>query len=297
MNRWVCWRVAWIAVIVLACGGGGPAKNRASTQAASVHGVEAPTRIVAIAPSVTEMLFVLGLGERVVGVGDYARWPPEVAGKPRLGGLFDSRLESIAGLNPDLAILLPSEDRLRVQLEKMGVDVLTVRSETIADVEEMAGLIGTRCGVEAAVEEFLGEWRRGLAPMMPSTPARVLLSVTREPGRMADVLVSGPGTFLDELLGRLGAINVMADAPLSYPQVGLEEIIIRLPEVIIELQASPGNYDDLRLDWVGLASEVPMAGVCVKVVTGDHVLIPGPRLPRLYRELEEALLDCAQESE
>jgi len=111
------------------------------------------------------------------------------------------------------------------------------------------------------------------------------------------VLVSGPGTFLDELLGRLGAINVMADAPLSYPQVGLEEIIIRLPEVIIELQASPGNYDDLRLDWVGLASEVPMAGVCVKVVTGDHVLIPGPRLPRLYRELEEALLDCAQESE
>jgi iron complex transport system substrate-binding protein len=297
MNRWVSWSALWIAGFALACGGGGPAEDRPADQAASIHGAEAPTRIVAIAPSITEMLFVLGLGDRVVGVGDYARWPPEVAGKPRLGGLFDSRLESIAGLNPDLAILLPSEERLRNQLEKMGVDVLTVRSETIADVEEMAVLIGTRCGVDAAAEEFLGEWRRGLAPMMPSTPARVLLSVTREPGHMADVLVSGPGTFLDELLVRLGAVNVMGDAPLAYPQVGLEEIIIRQPEVVIELQASPRNYDDLRLDWERLASEVPVGEVCIKVVAGDHVLIPGPRLPRLYRELEEALLDCAQQSE
>ena len=114
---------------------------------------------------------------------------------------------------------------------------------------------------------------------------------------MADVLVSGPDTFLDELIERLGAVNVMADARLSYPEVGLEEVIIRQPEVVIELQASPGNYDDLRFDWARLATEVPMAEVCVQVVAGDHVLIPGPRLPRLYRELGRALQDCVAKRE
>jgi iron complex transport system substrate-binding protein len=241
------------------------------------------------------MLFVLGLGDRVVGVGDYARWPPEVAGIPKLGGLFDSRLESIAGLDPDLAVLLPSEERLRVQLEKMGVEVLTVRSDSIADVEEMAVSIGRRCGVEEAATTFLESWKSELAPRAPSQSTRVLLSVTREPGRMADVLVSGPDTFLHELIDRLGAVNVMADAQLSYPEVGLEEVIVRQPQVVIELQASPGNYDDLRFDWARVASEVPMGEMCVRIIAGDHVLIPGPRLPRLYRELEEALQDCVEQ--
>jgi iron complex transport system substrate-binding protein len=243
------------------------------------------------------MLFVLGLGDRVAGVGDYAKWPPEVASKPKLGGLFDSRLEVMASLDPDLAVLLPSEERLRSHLEKMGVEVLTVRSETLADVEEMAILIGERCGVEPASEAFLETWKRELAPREAPHSTRVLLSLTREPGRMADVLVSGPDTFLHELIGRLGAVNVMADAQLSYPQVGLEEIIVRQPEVVIELQVFPGNNESLHLDWDRLAGEVPLAGVCVKVVAGDHILIPGPRLARLYRELDEALSDCAAQRE
>lgn len=300
-NRGIGWVLLWVVGLVLACGGGNSSQDdqtegvRHGEQA--LQGSNPSERIVAIAPGVTEMLFVMGLGDRVVGVGDYARWPPEVASKPKLGGLFDSRLEMIASLDPDLAVLLPSEERLRGHLEKMGVEVLTVRSETLADVEEMAILIGERCGVEEASVEFLETWDNELAPREAPHSTRVLLSITREPGRMADVLVSGPGTFLDELIDRLGAVNVMADAPLSYPQVGLEEIIVRQPEVVIELQAFPGNYESLHLDWDRLAGEVPLAGVCVQVVAGDHILIPGPRMARLYRELDQALSDCAAQRE
>jgi len=300
-NRGIGWVLLWAAGLVLACGGGSSSKDGQTDEGRhgdrALQGSDPPERIVAIAPGVTEMLFVLGLGDRVVGVGDYARWPPEVASKPKLGGLFDSRLEVIASLNPDLAVLLPSEERLRGHLEKMGVEVLTVRSETLADVEEMAILIGERCGVEEASAAFLETWSSELAPREAPHSSRVLLSVNREPGRMADVLVSGPDTFLDELIERLGAVNVMADAQLSYPQVGLEEIIVRQPEVVLELQAFPGNYERLQLDWNRLAGEGPLAGVCVKVVVGDHILIPGPRMARLYRELDEALSDCAAQRE
>lgn len=296
-SRRVVWSIFWLVGLALACGGGFSPEDNQVENGRSPSAVEQPSRIIAIAPGVTEMLFTLGLGDRVVGVGDYARWPPEVAGKPKLGGLFDSRLESIITLNPDLAILLPSEERLRVHLQKMGVEVLTVRSETLADVEEMAILIGERCGVEKASQAFVETWGRELAPKRRQDSPRVLLSVTREPGRMADVLVSGPDTFLHELLDRLGATNVMADAQLSYPQVGLEEIIIRRPEVVIELQANPGDYASLARDWERLAGEASIEEACVWVVAGDHVLIPGPRVPRLYRELDDALLACAGDSE
>jgi iron complex transport system substrate-binding protein len=272
-----------LALLILACGGE-PAPQAVST----------PQRIIAIAPGVVEMLFELGLGDRVVGVGDYAKWPIQVAQKPQLGGLFNARLEAIAALRPDLAVLLPSEEKLAADLQQMGIEVLTVRSDTIGDVEEMAVLIAERCGVPEAGEAFLERWKSALAPRSTGREVRVLLSVTRESGRLADVLVAGPGTFLDELLSRLGITNVMADAGLAYPQVGLEEIIVRDPDVVVELQASPGDFEALRQDWSLLGAETPLADTCVQVLAGDHVLIPGPRLPRLYEELWQALLACSE---
>lgn len=285
---------SWVLVLavslVLACGGGSSLDSNHQTEAGLAN--SSPQRIIAIAPSVTEMLFELGLGDRVVGVGDYAKWPPEAAGKPKLGGLFDARLEVIAGLKPDLAVLLPSEERLRANLEKMGVEVLTVRSDSIADVEEMAGLIGKRCDATEVADAFLDRWSTQLAPRDREEPVRMLLSVTRVAGSMADVLVAGPGTFLDELLQRLGMVNVVADAQMAYPQVGLEEIILRHPQVVIELQATPGNYDELVLDWTTVVSGTSLTEICVQVIAGNHVLIPGPRLPRLLHELEEAVAEC-----
>ena len=249
-------------------------------------------RIIALAPGITETLFELGLGERVVGVGDYSTWPLEAAQKPKLGGLFDARLESISALQPDLAVLLPSEEILRVQLERLGIEVLTVRSDTLADVETMIGSIAERCGVVERGELLWEQMRRGLAAAPVPGKPRVLLAVGREAGRMADVLVSGPGTHLDELLGRMGAVNAFADAPLDYPQVGLEEILQRQPEIVIDLQPSPGTFEGLRLDWQNLRARTELAPSCARVVAGDHVLVPGPRLPRLYQELREAILSC-----
>ena len=92
-------------------------------------------RIVAMAPNVTEILFALELGDRVVGVGDYATWPPEVASIPKLGGLYDVSLERILELEPDLAILIPSEAELAGHLRRLGIEVLEVENESLDQVE------------------------------------------------------------------------------------------------------------------------------------------------------------------
>ncbi|MFL6199094.1 MAG: ABC transporter substrate-binding protein [Thermoanaerobaculia bacterium] len=252
-----------------------------------------PQRIVALAPNLTETLFALGLGDKVVGVGNYSTWPPEAAKKPRLGGLFDANLERIVSLHPDLAVLLPSEKDLATKLRPLGIDAIVVPNETLADVERSFTVVAERCGVPEAGERLAAEWRAGLAPdPLPGRP-KVLVSAGRGEGRLADLLVAGPDTFYQELLDRLGAVNVFADAPVRYPKVSLEEVVARAPDVILELRSesiSPGTARQLVTDWNQLANVPAVRGKRVRVIAGDYTVIPGPRLPRLYAEMRAALL-------
>jgi iron complex transport system substrate-binding protein len=251
-------------------------------------------RIIALTPSLVETLFALGLGDRVVGVGDYSRWPPEVARKPRLGGLFNPNLERVVTLKPDLAVLLPSERDLGAKLRPLGVDLLVVPDESLADVERSFQTIADRCGVPQAGRRLTAEWRAGLAlPPLPGPPLKVIVSVGRQAGRLGELTAAGPGTFLDELLHRLGAVNAFADAPTLYPQVGMEEVVARKPDVVLELRTdalTPAQTAAIVHDWQALPEIPAVRNGRVEVIAGDHVLIPGPRLPRFYREMREALL-------
>jgi iron complex transport system substrate-binding protein len=251
-------------------------------------------RIIALTPSLVEILFALGLGDRVVGVGDYSRYPPEVARKPHLGGLFNPNLERMVTLKPDLAVLLPSERDLGAKLRPLGIDLLIVRDESLADVEGSFQTVAGRCGVPRAGERLTADFRAGLAlPPLPGPPLKVLLSVGRQAGRLGEITAAGHGTFLDELLVRLGAENVFADSPTLYPQVGMEELVARRPDVVVELRTdslTPEQTAAIVRDWQALPTLPAVRNGRVEVIAGDSVLIPGPRLPRFYRQLRDALL-------
>jgi iron complex transport system substrate-binding protein len=256
-------------------------------------------RIVAVAPSVTEILYALGLGERVVGVGDYVTWPPEAAAKPRIGGLFDPRLEEIVTLRPDLAILLSSEGKLAAEIRRLGIEVLVVEHESLEDLESSIEAVAERAGVTEAGQRLVAELRSGIEPRLQASGSRTVLVVAREPGRLADLTVVGSGTFLAELLERTGAVNVFRDLEQPYAQVGLEEILGRRPEVVIELQ--PDALDSvararLIAEWQRFPQIDAVTRDCVRVVSGSHVLLPGPRLPHLVRGFEEVLADCGRKT-
>ncbi|HEX2644144.1 MAG TPA: helical backbone metal receptor [Thermoanaerobaculia bacterium] len=276
--------------LLLGCRGEAPSSGDAPEKAAAA----APRRIIALTPSVTETLFALGLGDRVVGVGDYDHWPPEVNQKPRLGGLFNPNLEKIVALKPDLAVLIPSEKDLGEKLARFGVDTLTVQNESVADVEKTSVLIAERCGVPAAGRRLAAEMTAALAPrsLPGGAHPKVMISVGRPAGRLADVTVAGPGTFFDELVTRLGGVNAFADSPTKYPQVPLEEIVARSPEIILELRADPlpaDRIEELRRDWTALPQVGAVRTGRVEVLASDYAVIPGPRMPLLYKDLEAAL--------
>lgn len=251
-------------------------------------------RIIALTPSLVEALFALGLGDRVVAVGDYTRWPAEAVRKPHVGGLFNPNLERIVSLRPDLAVLLPSEKDLGAKLRPLGIDVLIVPDESLADVERSFHTIAERCGVPAAGDRLAAEWRAGLAlPPLPPPPLEVMISVGRPTGRLGEIVVAGRGTYLDELLGRLHAVNAFADSPTLYPQISVEEIVARKPDVILELRAdpqTPAQAAALVRDWQPLSQVPAVRNGGVAVLAGTHVLIPGPRIPQFYREMREVLV-------
>jgi len=289
--------IAAVAVAVAALAiVAGHAPQCAAASAPAASGV--PRRIIAVAPSSAELLFALGLGDRVVGVGEYVAWPPEATKRPRLGGLLDPRLETVVALHPDLAVLLPSERELGERLSALGIEVLVVPHETIADVASSARAVARRAGVPEAGERFVRDFERGLAPVKVPTGAtrpRVLLVAERERGQLAQLLLAGRGTFLDELLTRAGGANAAADAPLAWPQVSLEEVIARRPDVVIDLvprALGAAERAALSADWRTVPG-LPAGKLEVAVVAGDWALLPGPRLPILYRELKHALATAA----
>ncbi|HEV7667117.1 MAG TPA: helical backbone metal receptor [Thermoanaerobaculia bacterium] len=255
----------------------------------------APQRLISLAPSVTETLFALGLGDRVVGVGDYTFWPAEALKKPRVGGLIDPNLERITALHPDLAVLLPSERDIGTKLAPLGVAMLIVHNESLADIEASFRTIAARCGVPEVGEKLAARWHADLEPRPRPTGAtapKVLMVVERPAGRLGELYVAGPGTYLDELLGRLGGKNVFADAPNLYPQASLEAIVARKPDLIFELrsdQPSEAARRDLIADWRPLASVPAVKDGRIRVIAGNFTLIPGPRLPQLYRAMAAAL--------
>jgi iron complex transport system substrate-binding protein len=252
-------------------------------------------RLVTLAPNLTELAFALGLGERVAGVGDHSQWPLEAAALPRLGGLFDPRVEAIAALGPDLALLLPSQEELGRQLAPLGIESLVLPSESLGDVEAAAEALARRCGAAAGARRFLQQWRRELAPrpaLEGAAKPRVLLVLGRQPGSLRQIIVAGPGTFLHELLERLGVDNAFGDARLRYPQASLEAILARDPSHIVELHGEALTAEvvaELQRDWRRLPRLSAVRHGRVEVVAADFTLIPGPRLPELYRALAAAL--------
>lgn len=249
-------------------------------------------RILTLAPNLVEFVFALGHGDRVVGVSDYTAYPPAATKLPSVGGLFNANFEAMVALEPDLAILLPSEADIGERLRRVGVATLVVEVESLADVEKAFVTIGERLGDPAVGRQRAQEFRTGLAPRVLGSAPRVLVVVGREPGRLGKLYAAGSGTVYDEMLTRLGAVNVFAESRPRYPEVGFEEVLARAPDVVVELHAeplTPAQEAQLLADWRPFSTLPAVAAGRVHAIGADYALVPGPRLALLYQRLAEIL--------
>ncbi len=248
-----------------------------------------PHRIVSTAPSVTESLFALGLGERVVGVSTYCHYPPETASLPKVGTYLRPNVERIAALQPDLVILLKQPQGVEEQLRRLALPVLLVEHGDLERMFAAIEAIGEAGGVAARARELTGRIRARLDEIRTRTrrrPRRSLLFVVgRTPGRLEGLIAVGRGSYLNAIIDIAGGRNVLADSPVDYPKISLETVLARNPDVIVdmgEMAETKGVTEERKQQVVALwrqrSSLQAVAAGRVYAVASDIFVVPGPRV-------------------
>jgi iron complex transport system substrate-binding protein len=260
----------------------------------------APQRIVSASPNLTETIFALGAGDRIVGVSDFCTWPPAARELPRVGGWSNPSFERIAQLQPDLIVVLGQHEALSDFARRRGIplaqipmmSVPTIRSG-ILELGRILGRDDAATSLAASIDNRLAAFEADLAADPARPRPRVFISTARTPGSLATLFTVGGGSFLDEALRLAGGVNVYADLEQPFPQISKESLMLRRPEIILELEAgielSPEQQRQLIGDWQPLAALPAVADARIHVLTNADLLIAGPRLPELVEQLRRAI--------
>ena len=248
-----------------------------------------PQRIISLAPNLTEMLFALGLGDRVVGVTSYCDYPPAAKTKEKVGDTLTPNLERIIALKPDLVIVTTSSqlEKITRQLDQLQIPVYVTNprsvSEVLASIQHLGDITGTTAQAEKLHDELTARINAVTARVSNQPKPKALFLVQDTP-----LLVAGNDTFLHDLVTLAGGVSITADVK-GYPQFSRETAIARAPEVIID----PGRPDNktladsvLRKDY---ATTPAIKQNRIIHIDPDLTNRPGPRLIEGLEQLARAL--------
>lgn len=244
-----------------------------------------PRRIVSLLPSLTETIWALGGGDRLVGVDRYSNWPPELDGLPRLGGLDDALIEAIARLKPD-AILASLSARSLDRLEALGFRIIRLRSESHADVHRTLDKLARLLGEPEAADTL---WH-AIQARLASAAARVPEAAR---GRLAYFEIGGgpyaAGTtsFIGETLGQLGLRNIAPAELGPFPKLNPEFVVRARPWLIIGIDRDLGAIAD-RPGWGSIPAVRDRRLCSFNSRDYDMLVRPGPRLG----DGADLLVDC-----
>jgi len=266
------------ALMLLAAGG---ALLLCCRESRKMGGENLRPRIVSLAPSLTEIVFMLGMGDHLVGVTDHCNYPSEAKSKPRLGGLKTISLEAVISRNPD--IILGTEDgneqSLLDQLRELHFRLYTFQPRTLDEVLTTILAVSRVCGRESRGQELVKELKSRQEMVSKavagSGPVPAVLVFEHEP-----LILAGPGTFAHDLIEKAGGKNLADDARIPYPRYSLELLIAKSPEVIIDVaMGEDANAEQKAWQYWSQWPDIPaVRNRKVAVLDSDLVTRPGPRL-------------------
>lgn len=209
-----------------------------------------PQRIISIAPANTEILFALGLGDKIVGVTDYCNYPPEALAKEKVGGFSTPNIEKIIDLDPDVIFAAPKhEAEVITQLEDSGLKVIALTPATIDETYDAIVLVGSVMGVQEAASSLIENMKSEIstvtslvANLSDEEKPNVFYIVWHDP-----LMTAGGDTLAGQLIELAGGKNIF-DNLSDYVTVSIESVLDGEPEVIIA-GTSMGSGADAPFEW------------------------------------------------
>lgn len=250
---------------------------------------QAPQRLISAAPSLTELLYALGLGGQIVGVDRFSHYPADAARKPQIGDYVAPNLETIASMKPTLVLITKNPVNLKARLEALRLKVLEVDQETLPGLFKSIQQVGDATGTPSAASQLTMTMRTRLDEIhrraTTSKPTRMMFVVGRTPNRLDGLTVVGGPSFLSELIALAGGDNIFKDAKAAYPQVTMEEVLARNPDVILDMgdMADTGTVTPARERavvelWSRAGSISAVKNRRVHAIGSDIFFVPGPRV-------------------
>jgi iron complex transport system substrate-binding protein len=233
-----------------------------------------PKRIVSLTPSNTEILFALGLGDKVVGDTSYCDYPPEARKKPHIGDMKVS-IEKVVALKPDivLAHTVLNDDVIH-RFGDLNIPVLATDPKTFAEVISEIKRIGAATGARPAAERLAKSMSRSIEDAKESAATvahpKVLVIIQTSP-----LWAAGPKTFVDEMISFSDSENVARDGKPGFSTFSMETAIARNPDVIVVTRPEDKAYLERNSLWTR-TSAVKRGRVLV--IDPDLMFRPGPRL-------------------
>jgi len=249
-----------------------------------------PIRVVSLAPSITEMLFSLGLDEQIVGVTDYCDFPAGAKAKTKVG-YSNPNVETLVALQPDL-VLAPREffrADLQAKLEQLKIPVFVFDARTFEDIPlhvQTLGRIVDRSteanAVARAIRQRTAEIRRKVEAL---SPKRVLYVLNSQP-----LITVGPGSFIHQMIGIAGGTNVAAAATVPYPRLSMETVLKEDPEVLVfpvgDVESIPRSEQQQWQRWASLSA---VKQGRLHEVSSNLLNRPGPRIVEGLEQLAKAI--------
>lgn len=249
----------------------------------TVEIAKAPQRLVSLAPSNTEILFALGLGDKVVGVTDFCDYPEEAKAIEKVGGI-EPNLEKIVDLDPDLVLAIggsPAQVEKATEMEKLDLTVLVLEPGDIEGIMANIELVGKAVGAEKEASELVAQMRKRFdditakAKGAESKPKVFFELDATDPSKP---YTPGPGSFIDALITLAGGSNVGAGAKMQWAQLSTEEIIAQDPEVIVLGDANYGVTAEMVKERPGWSVITAVKNDAIYPIDDVLVSRPGPRI-------------------
>lgn len=256
----------------------------------------APVRIVSLAPSMTELLFALGAGDRVVGVTSFCDYPEEARSKEKIGGMSNPSLEAVVRLRPDLVVLTTdgNQREFEERLRSLKIPTYVSRTKRIAELPQAVRALGAAIGANQRAESLARDIEERIraagirhSAAYPQRQPKVLFIIWPEP-----LVVAGPGSLVDDALAILGAANIAKEAAAPYPKYSIEEVFRQAPDFIfigLDMVAAGGKgaarAGDISRGLLKRLKGVPAVKNGRVYYVTDQLYRLGPRLVNGIEEL------------
>ncbi|MCD4831124.1 MAG: helical backbone metal receptor [Anaerohalosphaeraceae bacterium] len=258
-------------------------------------------RIISLAPSTTEILFSLGLGDKVIGVSQYCSYPQEATNRKRFGGLMNINYEAIVAAKADVVIVFEEMLEPENKFAILGIETITVKHNTIEDILESILIIGRKCGAEKQAMTLVANLAMKMQQVEKSDSKngrpRVLICIGHSISpdadrRLENIYIAGNDGFYSRIIEIVGAENAYG-GNVAFPKIGYENLIAINPDIIIDMtiggeDCGIGN-EIFVAQWKKFTDILAVKNNEIHIINEKYMAIPGPRFILTLEKIAETI--------